>query len=292
MRLRKKTLVLAIIVIIIAVVPITSVGVGDMMFRSQVEQEIENMFASSGNISDKIFTHEQLNGLPEPVQRYLQYSLEEGQSYISYVRLKHGGTIRQSAEQEWMPVSGEEYFTAQRPGFVWVAKASFFPLFWLAAKDSYLVGKGDFQIKLLSLITVADAMGKETDEGELMRWLAETVWFPTALLPSEHLRWEAIDSNSAKAILTSDGFEVNVTFVFNEKGEITQLIGNRYRATEGGSYQMQRWLGYYRDYEQIHGGSVRIPQEIEVAWGDSQAVEFSYARFRITDIEFNNPTKY
>lgn len=290
MRLRKKTLILAIIVIII-VVPITSVGVGEIMFRSQVEQEIENMFASSeNNISDQIFTHEQLEGLPEPVQRYFRYSLEEGQGYISYVRLKHGGTIRQSAEQGWMPVTGEEYFTAQRPGFVWVAKASSFPLFWLAAKDSYIEGKGDFQIKLLSLITVAEARDRETDEGELLRWLAETVWFPTALLPSEHLRWEAIDSNSAKAILTSDSFEVNVTLAFNEKGEVTQLIGDRYRAVEGGSYQMQRWLGYYRDYEKIDG--VRIPQEIEVAWADSQDVEFSYARFRITDIEFNNPTKY
>jgi hypothetical protein len=110
------------------------------------------------------------------------------------------------------------------------------------------------------------------------------------LLPSEHLRWEAIGANSAKAILTSDSFNVNVTFVFNEKGEIIQLIGDRYRAVEGGSYQMQRWLGHYRDYERTDG--MRIPQEIEVAWRDPQDVEFSYARFRITDIEFNNPTKY
>lgn len=290
MRLRKKLLVIVIAAVTISI-PVLSVIGGDIMFRNQVENDVRSLFASSGNnISDHIFTYEQLQGLPEPVQRYFQYSLEEGQSYISYVRLKHGGTIRQSAEQGWMPVTGEEYFTAQRPGFVWVAKASSFPLFWLAAKDSYIEGKGDFHIKLLSLITVAEARGRETDEGELMRWLAETVWFPTALLPGERLRWEAIDSNSAKAILRSNGFEVNVTFVFNEEGEITQLIGDRYRAVEGGSYQMQRWLGYYRDYERING--VRIPQEIEVAWGDSQAGEFSYARFRVTDIEFNNPTKY
>jgi hypothetical protein len=291
-RLRKKTLILAIIVIIIVIIPITSVSVGDMMFRSQVEQEIEDLFASSGNISDNIFTPDQSEGLPEPVQRYLRYSLDEGQNYISYVRLKHGGTIRQSTEQGWMPVSGEEYITAQRPGFVWVAKLSSSPLFWLAAKDIYIEGKGDFQIKLLSLITVADAKGKEIDEGELMRWLAEVVWFPTALLPSEHLRWEAIDSNSARAILTSDGFEINVTFVFNEKGEITQLIGDRYAPVEGGSYQRQRWLVYYSDYQKIDGGGINIPYQLEAAWGNSQDVEFTYARFRITDIEFNNPTRY
>jgi hypothetical protein len=289
MRLRKRRLILTIIVIII-IVPIVSISVSDIMFNSQVEDEIVSLYASSENISDHIFTHEQIQGLPEPVQRYFNYSLEEGQSYISYVRLKHEGSIRQNAEQGWMPVNGEENITAQRPGFLWVAKASPFPLFWLAGKDSYIEGTGDFQIKLMSLVTVAEARGEETDEGELMRWLAETVWFPTALLPSEHLQWEAIDSNYSRAILRSDGYEVNVTFVFNEQGEITQLIGDRYRVVEDGSYQIQRWLGYYKNYEMIEGGII-IPQEIEVAW-DTSTEEFSYARFRITDIEFNNPTKY
>ncbi len=37
----------------------------------------------------------------------------------------------------------------------------------------YIEEEGKFQVKLLSLFTVADASGKETDKGELMRWLAE-----------------------------------------------------------------------------------------------------------------------
>jgi len=214
-RLRKKSFVIVAIATVISI-PVISVSGGDIMLRNQVENDIKSLFANSGKISDKIFTLDQLNGLPEPVHRYFQYSLKEGQSYISYVRLKHEGTIRQSAERGWIPARGEEY-TTQRPGFVWVAKASSFPLFWLAAKDSYLMGKGDFQIKLLSLITVAEARDRETDEGEHMRWLAEALWFPTALLPSENLRWEAVDQNSAKAIRTSDGFNVNVTLYLMRK---------------------------------------------------------------------------
>ena len=34
-----------------------------------------------------------------------------------------------------------------------------------------------------------------------------------------------------------------------------------------------------------------MPQEIQVAWRFSSD-EFSYAKFRITNIEFNNPSKY
>jgi flagellar basal body-associated protein FliL len=57
---KKRLIILAIIVIVILVaVPITSFAMGQIMFRSHVEQEIESTFASSGNASDPIFTHEQ-----------------------------------------------------------------------------------------------------------------------------------------------------------------------------------------------------------------------------------------
>ena len=65
MRLQKKKkrlIILAIIVIVILIaVPITSFAMGQIMFRSPVEQEIESTFASSGNASDHIiFTYKQL----------------------------------------------------------------------------------------------------------------------------------------------------------------------------------------------------------------------------------------
>ncbi len=48
-------------------------------------------------------------------------------------------------------------------------------------------GKGNFQIKMLSLFTIVDAKGKEFDEGEL-RVARGVPLFPTTLLPSEHMQ--------------------------------------------------------------------------------------------------------
>jgi hypothetical protein len=149
-------------------------------------------------ISDTVFTYEQIRGLPEPVQRYFKYSVEEGQTYLRYVKLKHNRTFRQDEGQGWMNIEGQEYFTMEKPGFVWTGKISPFPLFWLTGKDLYIEGKSNFQIELLSLFTVVDERNsRELDESELQRWLAETPWFPTALLPSRYLYWEEIDSASA-----------------------------------------------------------------------------------------------
>jgi len=79
------------------------------------------------------------------------------------------------------------------------------------------------KVKLLSVIKIIDARGKELDQGALVRWLSEAPWFPTALLPSEKLKWEPIDNDSAKVILTDKNLTVDGVFYFNEKGQITKF---------------------------------------------------------------------
>jgi hypothetical protein len=259
------------------------------MFNRQVENQVDNLFASSENISNKLFNYDQINNLPEPVQRYFKYVLENRQHYTSYVQVKHYGTFRLSEGQPWMPIEGKEYFTTGTPGFIWIGKIKSFPLFWMTGIDQYIQGQGSFQIKLLSVFTIGNATkGKELDKGELMRWLAEAPLIPTALLPSVNLQWEQIDSNSAKAIVKDKELTVNVIFHFNEKGEIVQMTADRFRAVDN-SYSKDKWVGYYRNYTKM--GNMMIPQEIEVAW-DLKSGNFSYAKFRIDRIEYNNPLKY
>ena len=261
---------------------ISAVGIGENMFGGQNQKEINRLYAGSKNISQNTFTHDKISSLPEPVQRYFKYALQEGQHYISYIKLKHNGAFRQDEGQGWMPIDGQEYFTTEKPGFVWFAKIKPFPLFWISGKDTYIDGKGNLQIKLLSLFTVADAKGKETDEGELLRWLAEAPWFPTALLPSQYLQWEEIDSSSAKAVVEYGGFTVSAILHFNDKGEIIQLNADRYK-TVGKSFSKEKWVCYFRDYEMMD--NIMIHGTNEAAWklGDGES---SYAKFRITDIEF------
>ena len=49
----------------------------------------------------------------------------------------------------------------------------------------------------------ADLLGAlgEVAQGELMRFFAEAAWYPTALLPSQGVRWQAVDDTSAAILL-------------------------------------------------------------------------------------------
>ena len=57
--------------------------------------------------------------------------------------------------------------------------------------------------KLFNAITLVNFGGREIDQSALVRYLTEAVYFPTALLPSRTLRWEALDADSARATLVS-----------------------------------------------------------------------------------------
>ena len=264
---------------VLVFVLIITIFLGGIMLKSQSEKEIEKLFSSSKDISDQIYSYEQIKGLPAPVQRYLRYSLQENQPHIGYVRLKHGGLFRTKEDQKWMSIKGQEYFTVHPPGFVWSGRV---PL--VSAKDMYCDGRGNLKVKLLSIIKLVDAKGKETDQGELLRWLAETPWFPTALLPSEKLKWEPIDNNSAKVIFTDRILTVEGVFYFDEQGQITQFKTRRYKDNT-----LENWTGYYRDYREVEG--IQIPHNVEVVWNLASG-DFSYAKFDINRIEYNNPSKF
>ena len=65
-----------------------------------------------------------------------------------------------------MRIKGEEYFITEQPGFMWIGKISLLPLVWITGIDKYIEGEGTFQIKLLSMLTIADAA---KGKGELNR---------------------------------------------------------------------------------------------------------------------------
>ena len=86
-----------------------------------------------------------------------------------------------------MPFIAEQYFTANPPSFIWVASMKTFPLLSIKARDMYMEDKGNMYIRLPLFINIADARGHEIDQGSLLRYLAEMVWFPTAFL-SEYIQ--------------------------------------------------------------------------------------------------------
>ena len=112
--------------------------------------------------------------------RQNRYTSSGGRFTVMAV-VKRRGYVR-ACRASWMPVVAEQHVRIDRPGFVWTADVAAGPFLRLAGRVSYREGTGRMRILAQSLIPVVDAQGPQTDQGTLLRFLAELVWYPSAAL--------------------------------------------------------------------------------------------------------------
>jgi hypothetical protein len=267
---------------------LAAVLIGSQRFGALVTREVNQLYAEPGPGVGPVEIAARWDTLPEPVRRHLRYAIPAGTPAIRTVRLFHAGTFRTKADAAWSPIEGEEYFTVGKPGFVWAARMEASPALWIAVRDRAIDGRGSMLVKVYSTFTVADASGARIDEASRMRWLAETVWFPSALA-GKGIGWEAIDAHSARATLLDGGSPVSLVFEFDDEGKISGMHGERYFDSGDGKGVLEPWLGRVGDYREL--GGIRIPASVEVAWG-LPAGEFTYARFHVTAVEVNHPQRF
>lgn len=232
----------------------------------------------------KVYHSDELAGLPAPVQRYFRRVLQDGQPIVTGARIEQAGTFNLSeTDQRWRPFTATQQVVTRRPGFDWDARISLLPGLIVRVHDAYVAGDGSLHASLFGLVPVAKLHGThELAEGELMRFLAEAAWFPTALLPSQGVRWDPVDDTTANATLTDGTTRVTLTFHFAADGSIASVTGLRGRTTAGGVTPTP-WEGRWSRCE-IRAGML-IPLEGEVAWHLPGGIH-PYWRGRITRIAY------
>jgi hypothetical protein len=214
------------------------------------------------------FDARELEGLPPPVQRYFRTVLTDGQPIIAAATIEMTGTMNMSATgDQWKPFTSRQRVVTRKPGFLWDAQVFMFPGLPAHVEDSYIAGRGRLTAKMFGLFTVADSQGEgEIARGEFMRYFAESPWYPTALLPSQGVRWEAVDAASAHATTVDGAITLTLLFGFNDAGLITSVRAEARGAGVGkdGVTVMLPWDCALSDYQPK--GGMMIPMTGEAAW--------------------------
>lgn len=250
-------------------------------FNQMVEKELD-AFRANMQVASTIISEDQIQSLPPIVQTWLRQSKVIGKEQIQTVYLHQKGAMRTTPEGKWMPVDARQYFTTEPPGFIWLADVTMMPGLHLAGRDKYQDGNGHMLIKALSLVPVADAKGAETDQGTMLRYLAEIIWFPSAAL-SDYITWEQLDATSAKATMTYNGVTASGVFTFNKAGDMVSFEADRfYNRKEGAT--LERWHIENAAYKDWSG--IRIPVKSEVTWKLKEG-DFTWYQLEITDIAYN-----
>jgi hypothetical protein len=257
-----------------------------MVFASgrRIKKEIRHLENSIDKTQASIYMNEDIEKMPEPVQRYFRYVLKDGQKLINIARIRQSGFIKLKENSKWVPLKAVQYFNGQKPVFIWVASAKSSPFFWINAVDRYSGSGASMTVRLFSLFPVINATGEEMKVSSLIRYVSELPWLPTSLLPSDYLSWEAINKNSAAVVIRYRNISMKVIFNFNEDGEISSVESDERYMFANGKYNAEKWKGYFKNYKEFSG--IKVPTEVEAEWKLKKRAH-KYIRLKIDDIKYD-----
>lgn len=258
---------------------------GALRWRSGIRDLVSRLESGRLPPTTSRYHEAELKGLPAPVQRYFRAVLTDGQSIVTGVRLTQTGRFNMSTTAEqWKPFTAIQHFTTARPGFVWNANITLFPGVPVRVVDAFIAGEGLLRPTLLGLYSLGTLRGSgEIARGELLRHLAECVWFPTALLPSQGVVWQAVDDGSALATTTDGPVSVTMLFRFRPDGLISAVFVDRRAAAAGDTTVLLPWECRLSNY-QTRDGMV-VPLEGEALY-ITPAGERPYFRGKIDRVAY------
>ncbi|MCW8837273.1 MAG: hypothetical protein OQK11_01095 [Thiovulaceae bacterium] len=278
MKFFKTAVILSILLILIFV----GAQFSWLTYTSTISKDLFSSASSEKTVVD----FKELETLPKPVVKYFNLVLKDKSEIINKLYLSQNGGFRMDDKSNKYSKTEAQQFLSTKPrGFTWHAKIFIDAGVYVNVFDSYVDAKGAIKAKFLSLYTIVDEHNKkELSNGALQRYLAEAIWYPTALLPSQGVKWRAVDANKAIATLNDGNNSASLEFTFNDKGEVTSIYSpNRYREVEG-KYIATPWLCEVSDY--IDKNGYLIPKHGEVSWL-IDAKKFTYFKLDIKDVKYN-----
>jgi len=250
---------------ILNVVILVAAGLSAAEWRFDFKtHDLVRQLESTGMATHTQYSERELEGLPLVVQKYFRRVLTPGQPLIAHARIASRGTFNMGdpPKNNWRPFTAIQDFYPSAPGFVWNARIQMAPALNVFVRDAFVDGEGSMSGSILGVKTVVHSGGTmEMAEASLMRYLAEAPWFPTALLPSQRVRWTALNDGAARATLTARDVTASLDFRFAEDGLLLGCEALR----ENDKLQAKfPWGG--RSFNWIDRDGMKVPIEAEVFW--------------------------
>jgi hypothetical protein len=192
----------------------------------------------------------------------------------------------------WAPFTSRHILSANpfHPGFVQDIQLSIpSPIallsdFKIQIRDTYFNGKESREGKAMKVIPIADNFVlSEPSSGGLLRWLAESVYFPTSLLPhdSEGMQWstenmyhgpkkivESLSSSNANFVDPNTSKSIKAEFRFDNDGLVSSIFAYAEKSLEDGTIFMSPWECRFYEYKLV-GYGMMVPTRVEYGWQEN-----------------------
>jgi hypothetical protein len=266
------TIANAIILVVVVI------SIARASFNKSVDLELSSMLEVSHN-TDPAGQRSKAS-LPPVVAKWLEVT-KSTNTIPSNIRLTQIGAMRSKPSAKWMNFSAVQHYTIDPPGFIWNSEINAGPMITIAGRDKFENGKGNMLIKPLHVYTLANTSGPEIDQGTMLRYMGELIWFPEAAV-MDYFEWMEIDSTSAVLLMTYNGVSAKGTFTFDETGLMKSFSALRF-GDFAGDFRKEKWEVRITEHNVINGHLVG--SKCEVTWKLNEG-DFTWLRLEVKDIKY------
>jgi hypothetical protein len=236
---------------------------GEKSFNTLTEKSLDVFHEKDSETTGAVYETQDLSSLPEAVRKYLEKAMPAEGLCIKRVRIRQKGEIRVHDEASWKTFTAVQYVSVNPPKMLWAGDAEHWPMTNLRILTTYLPGGGETSAYLWGLLPAFENRGTEMKAYLMVRWLGEAVWYPTALLPSERVSWEAVESkqaevSQARVRFTDGDMTVSGIFTFMKSSRAPLM----FMVDDGAmpALRIYRWYCTYSGWTRF--GDYQVPRKV------------------------------
>jgi len=225
-------------------------------------------------------TEEDIEHLPGPVRRYLEYVGAVGRPKVVSMRATFEAEMR-GRDRDWFDLTAEQhnFFDRHERLFYLDARVNGLPT---RGYHRYRDGEASMTIKLLGLLPVVDIEGDMMFDAETVTMFNDMCFLAPATLIDRSIKWEELGPRSVRAGFTNLSSTISAVLYFNEAGQLVNFVSDdRYDVNEGKRYRFSTPIGEFAEI-----GGFNLPTYGEAVWHYPDG-EFVYGRYRVRGIEYN-----
>ena len=168
------------------------------------------------------------------------------------VSFRQKGRMRQVGGAFWMGFHAKQTISTLRCLFDWRAQLS--PAGLIGVRDALTEAGGQLDVHALGFVPLVRADPSPTLwRGELMRYLAELPWAPSAILHNTELRWRTEGPDTLAVAAGSGETAAEVLLSLNGEGRIVGAFAPDRARSPKPPFLPTPWRGRFSDYQSHNG---------------------------------------
>jgi hypothetical protein len=223
---------------------------------SRQPTDLDALWQSAPRAS-RAFDPQDFAHLPAAVRHYLGHAIAPGTPLASAVRLRMHGHIRLG---KWRPFKADQVILASG-AMIWRARVRL-PGLSIRGFDRYVNNKGAMQWRVLGIVPLIRAAGRNVTRSAAGRLAAESVWLPS-MLCEPGVTWTANEAGVAHAHFTLGREPVDVALALDD-GCLQFVALSRWGNPDSGPFRRVDF-GAMVEQEATFGGYT-IPARLRAGW--------------------------